>query len=217
MRCAGKLKQLNALLVLAIAVNSIMFFRLRQQHEFDLNVEMLIPKNYGVWRSKNMPISEYVIKGVDADSEVWRLYYDEKGNWVEVWMAFYRDQVKSTAHNPNTCYSGQGWVTEKSRHSISLDDGRTLDMTRIFLTKGDQKSVSYYWYMSAGKNAGTELAKNMYKFYYGLVRNRRDLLFMRFSTDVSENDVDRAEKALKGFIKTFYPLLDERFPPGYVG
>lgn len=206
---------LNSILIVAIIINVGMYFWLSKQKTFDFDLKTLIPKQNGIWQSKDIPISDYLIKGVAADSEVWRHYYDTDGNKVQVWMAFYKDQVKSTAHNPNTCYSGQGWATEKRKDSLVLDDGKTLNMSRIFLMKGDQKSLSYYWYMSAGQNAGTEFAKNIYKFYHGLFKNRRDLLFLRFSIDVYDNDVNHAENTLKSFIRTFYPVLKSNFPASY--
>ena len=74
----------------------------------------LVPKKYGVWAGRELPINKYVLKAVKADSQVWKHYCDGNGNNIEVWIAFYNDQVESTAHNPNTCFNGQGWATVKT-------------------------------------------------------------------------------------------------------
>ena len=213
----SKFKILNGTLLIAVIINCAMYFWLSKQETFDFDLKSLIPKQNGIWESRDIPISDYLLEGVGADSEVWREYYNTSGATIEVWMAFYKEQVRSTAHNPNTCYSGQGWATEKRRETLALPGGETLNVSRMFLVRGDRKSLSYYWYMSAGKNAGTEFTKNVYKFYYGLLKNRRDLLFLRFSTDIIKNDARRAEVILKGFIRDFLPILEKRFPEGYQG
>lgn len=212
---SNKLKILNVLLLTAIIINIAAYYSLGKEEKFNFDLNKMVPKKNGIWQSRDLPIGEYVLKGVNADSQVWRHYYDSNGNTIEIWIAFYKNQVKSTAHNPNTCYDGQGWVTEKRKESLILDDDRRLNMTRMFLRKDNNRSLCYYWYVPAGENAGTEFTKNLYKFYYGLLKNRRDLLFLRFSLDITDLDIEYKDKLIRSFIKSFFPLLIKELPASY--
>ena len=182
-----KFKVLNLILLVAIAMNIGIYYLMRKGQNLIFDLEKIVPKTNEMWSSKELPISDYIREGVKADSAISRSYFDGNGNMVEVWMAFYKDQLRSTAHNPNTCLDGAGWSTEKYKDFIILQDGTTLKMAKIYLTKGNENRVVYYWYMAAGQIADTELKQNVFKFYYGLLKNRRDLLFLRFSVDGSSN------------------------------
>jgi EpsI family protein len=210
-----KFKVLNLILLVAIAMNIGIYYLMRKGTEFNLDLEKVTPKSNELWSSKELPISDYIREGVKADSAISRSYFDGNGNMIEVWMAFYKDQLRSTAHNPNTCLDGAGWSTEKYKDFIILQDGTTLKMAKIYLTKGNENRVVYYWYMAAGQIADTELKQNVFKFYYGLLKSRRDLLFLRFSVDGSAGDIRSQEEVIKGFIKSFYPLLKGQLPNSY--
>ena len=212
----NRVKILNIILVVGIIINIILASCVEHRKTFDLDLKSLILKKDVTWQSEDCVISDYLINAVGTDSEVWRHYYDENGNILEVWAAFYKDQTKSTAHNPNTCYDGQGWSTEKRTGFLILDDGRKLNISRMILEKGNEKRLTYYWYVAAGQYAGSEFTKNLYKFVYGFLKNRSDLLFIRISTDVSDNGIQRKEDLLRSFIKSFLPTLESRLPASYL-
>ena len=79
----------------------------------------------------------------------------------------------------------------------------------------NNKSLSYYFYIASGETAGTEFVKNLYKFYYGFVKQRSDLLFLRFSINVKNGDVNQKEEKLKSFIKSFYPSFRKELPASF--
>ena len=81
--------------------------------------------------------------------------------------------------------------------------------------KGNVKSQSYYCYVVSGKSAGTEFKKYIYKFYYGLLKKRSDLLFLRFSAGLADENLQHREKILRGFIKNFFPLLIKELPVSF--
>lgn len=211
----GKFKVLNFVLLVAIALNIGIYYLMKRGTDINFDLEKVVPKANELWSSKELPISEYIREGIKADSAISRSYFNAKGNMIEVWMAFYKDQLRSTAHNPNTCLDGAGWSTEKYRDSVVLQEGTTLKMTKIYLTKGNENRVVYYWYMPAGQIADTELKKNVFKFYYGLLKSRRDLLFLRFSVDGAAGDIHSQEEVIKSFIKFFYPLFKKELPTSY--
>ena len=205
---------INTVLLLALFINFAEPYLFGREVIFNFNLQDIVPEKIGYWESKELPISDYILKAVDADSQIWKHYYDGNGNKIEVWIAFYKDQLKSTAHNPNTCYNGQGWATKKIRKSLMLYDGEALKLSKMVLTKDNDESLSYYWYMPAGKNAGNEFTKNLYKLYYGIIKKRRDLMFLRFSVDI-ESSLHSKEELLEKFIKTFFSALKQRFPESY--
>jgi len=209
------LRILNLILLFAISVNIMIYFALKKEAEFDFDLGKMVPKRNGVWVSKEIPINDYLREGVKADSALWRSYHDGNGNVIEVWVLFYKDQSRSNAHNPITCFDGAGWSTEKDKDTITLKDGATMRMMKIFVTKDYKKKLSYYWYMPAGQIADSEFKQNIYKFYYGLLKSRRDLLFLSFSIDASNKDIRSQENVIKGFIQSFYPSLKNEFPPSY--
>lgn len=207
-----KLIILNAILLIGSIINIGAHYSLGNEKKLNLELSELIPQKIGVWESKDIPISDYILKGVGADSQIWKHFYDGKGNTVELWMAYYKDQSKSTAHNPNTCYNGQGWATEKKIDKLEFNDGDSIDMTQIYLTKDNNTNLSYYWYIIAGEMAGTEFKKNLYKFYFGFLKNRRDLLFLRFSINIRGQEIRDQDKIIKNFILSFFPIMKNKLP-----
>jgi EpsI family protein len=210
-----KFKILNLVLLIAIALNFGIYYLMRRVIGFNLDLGKVVPETYERWSSKELFISEDVQKALKADSVISRSYSDSNGNRIEVWMTFYKDQLRSTVHNPNTCLDGAGWSTKRYGDFLVLQDGTTLKMTKIYLAKGNENRVVYYWYMQAGQVADTELKQNVFKFYYGLVKSRRDLLFLRFSVDGPAGNISSQEEVIKKFIKFFYPLLRKELPTGY--
>ena len=212
----SKIIIINSLVLIAVILNFVLLDPSRKKNEFKLELSNLVPNKVGSWKSRDIQISNYVIKAVNADSQVWKNYRDGNGNTTEVWVSFYEDQVKATAHNPNTCYNGQGWSTEKGKISLTINENDILGMTRVFLMKGNNKSLSYYFYIASGETAGTEFVKNLYKFYYGFVKQRSDLLFLRFSINLENGDVKQKEEKLRSFIKSFYPSFKKELPASFL-
>jgi EpsI family protein len=206
---------INSLILIAVILNFALLDPSRTKNEFKLELSDLVPNKIGSWQSQDIQIDNYVLKAISADSQVWKNYHDGNGNITEVWVSFYEDQIKATAHNPNTCYDGQGWSTEKGKVSVALSDDIMLEMTRIFLMKGENKYLSYYFYIASGEPAGTEFVKNLYKLYYGFVKQRSDLLFLRFSIDLKNGDVNEKEEKLKNFIKSFYFSFKKEMPANF--
>ena len=103
----------------------------------------------------------------------------------------------------------------RERDSVNVPGRMMLRMTRVQLMKGNEKRKSYYWYMPGGRISDTEFKKNLFKFYYGLLKKGRDLLFLRFSMSSTNGDLCSQEELIKNLIKSFYPLLKSELPTSY--
>lgn len=210
-----KIKKIN--LILLVFLSGILFVKyLLPNQSYSIAIESIMPRNIGSWDSRGIEISEYLKKGVGSDSEAWRDYFNSSGDKINVWISYYNNQITSTAHNPNTCFNGQGWATEKFEVPIVINGSFPRNISNIVLNKDDQKMIVYYWYIAGGHIAKNEFKKNLYKFYYGLTKNRRDLLFLRFSISLSQDKSINPEKVLKTFVEEFYEEFAKSLPSGFL-
>ncbi|MBI4649952.1 EpsI family protein [Candidatus Desantisbacteria bacterium] len=172
-----------------------------------------IPVKINNWEGKDESFSEEIYQRLAASETLLRKYTKEgTGEVIYLWAAYYRDQMKSTAHIPRICFIGQGWNTQfDGKEDIEINESpkNILNMKKLVMKRENSNQVIYYWFQSQDKIFNDELYKNIYRFTGAVFNNRTDLTFIRISM-ITANDKDAEQ--LKQFIRDIYPSIQKEIP-----
>jgi len=173
-----------------------------------------IPTIMRNWQGKQSNLSPYALNELKLTDYVLTDYKNVNNPLrpdVNLYIAYYASQtVGSTIHSPATCLPGGGWQREQSRViSLSLQDQEVLlPVTRMIVSKGDQKLVTYYWYHERGRNLTNQISAKWYLLVDSLFKRRSDGSLIRLTTPIlGNNEEDNADERLRTFLNDFYPVI----------
>jgi exosortase len=106
-----------------------------------------VPLIIGNWNGEDQPIDEEVCKTLTYDRAILRIYRDQFGHEIEVWVIFWEASSSITGyHHPDVCFPNRGFAASlKSRRNVDLSGGRELPVTiRHFKRETLEKFVTYW-------------------------------------------------------------------------
>src|SRR6185436_7630458 len=112
------------------------------------------PKQAGSWTMiKEDLISDSVSGVLEADDYVVRTYRGEKGQRVDLFVAYYKTQkAGESMHSPMNCFPGSGWQILKA-DEIALwpnDPAHPTMINRYIVERNGEKALVLYWYQANG-------------------------------------------------------------------
>lgn len=99
------------------------------------------------WKATDIEIPEEVRGMLTYDHALHRVYRDELGHQIDVWVVYWGASTAIRGyHHPDVCSTNRGWTTtDKGRQPLALDDGRTLPLTiRTFDRDRSRQRVAYW-------------------------------------------------------------------------
>ncbi len=159
---------------------------------------------------------------LQADDTLSRDYLLPDKAIANLFIAAFRSQRNGKApHSPKNCLPGSGWVErEATTENIAVGDGKTIEVNRYVVGKGEARSIVYYWYQSRDRAVANEYKAKGYVVLDAIKLNRTDTALVRVvvGAPVGQNNLQNAElqKQADGYAQNFivkvYPHLREFLP-----
>jgi len=150
-----------------------------------------------------------------ADDLLSRRYVDGANrNVVDMFVAYFKTQrYGQSPHSPKNCLPGSGWdPISTDRPFIPLPDGRSIQVNRYIVQKGDVRSVTLYWYQTHSRVIASEYAAKFWLVADALRYHRSDTSLVRVTVPVGPGGIEDASRIGIAFVRTLFPELQSRLP-----
>ncbi len=134
---------------------------------------------------------------------------------VGLYVGYYRSQRQGdTIHSPMNCLPGAGWVpVQAGRMTIAAGAGRSIEVNRYVIQKGEERQVALYWYEGRGRSVASEYWSKAFLVLDAARRHRSDGALVRVLSPLGRGeDPAAASRRAVSFAERIVPLLP-RFVP----
>ena len=108
---------------------------------------------------------------------------------------------------------GAGWnLTKTKKSSITIQNNQNIIFNDVFLQKGKEKKIMYYWFQGRGRFISSEYMQKFYLIIDSMTKHRTDEAFIRLLSPVINNDENKTRKNLTDFSKLLIPILQKYLP-----
>lgn len=174
-------------------------------HGTKVDLETMIPKQFGEWRVDEsvapLQVSPDVKASLDRiyNQSLSRTYRNNKGERIMLSIAYGGDQSDSMqVHKPEVCYPAQGFAVDKLT-TTTLDTGfHPIPVKRLVAVQNSRVEPITYWIIIGDMAVANATTRKIEQFKYGLTGKIPDGLLFRVSSISAEQD--RAFAAQAGFI-----------------
>jgi EpsI family protein len=199
--------------VTAVLLTAITAFYVTPTAEFVPNPPPLnvFATELGGWRmTGESPIDADTARLLRADDTLSRVYMSSSGA-LSLFVAFFKSQRAGvTPHSPKVCLPGSGWTPESaSRIWVEIPGGMRLRINRFVVSRGDSRSIVYYWYQSAHREFSDEYVSKAYLILDGLRYRRSDEAIVRVVSPVVAGEAAAQDTAVR-FIQAIYAPLKKQ-------
>jgi len=177
----------------------------------------LFPREVAGWRmfreSRVEPEVQEILK---ADDLLSREYANPAGTEAAyLFVAFFKTQREGQApHSPKNCLPGSGFEPLESDPITIQLPGRAEPATinRYLTARGDEKSVTLYWYQSHNRIIAGEFAAKFWLIADSVRYHRSDTALVKIVVPVRGDDADTATKTAVEFSQAMFPALRGQLP-----
>lgn len=171
------------------------------------------PHTIGSWSGVDVPIPAHIVQAVGLDDYLNRIYREDRGNWVSLFITYYRTQrTGQTIHSPKNCLPGAGWQPVYSRPLvIPITGSRPLIVNEYDVVRDTHHVLVLYWYRERGREIASEYAARFWLMADAITKNRTDGALIRVTTPIQDNRTS-AERLAVGFVRTIFPRLSRYIP-----
>lgn len=134
---------------------------------------------------------------------------------LSLFVAFFKSQRAGVVpHSPRVCLPGSGWTPADSSYVDVKVPGREqpMNINRYVVTRGDMKSVVYYWFQSPHHVVASEIHSKVYLVMDSLRYQRSDTSIVRVIVSVGERGEAHADEVALDFIKKISPIVTAHLP-----
>jgi EpsI family protein len=158
------------------------------------------PTQTGPWTMVGQTTIDDATAGVlKADDYVLRAYRDEKGEQVDLFIAYYKTQkAGDSMHSPKNCLPGSGWgIVESNEVAMRIENpAHPVMINRYVIEKNGAKSLVLYWYQANGRVIASEYWGNVFLVLDALRTGRRDGAIVRFVVPIRKGSDGKTELQL---------------------
>lgn len=172
------------------------------------------PTTVGAWQLvQEGVIEQEELDVLKADDTVTRFYASPEGS-ANLFIAYFKTQrTGQSPHSPKNCLPGSGWQPEPGSGTVDIPlNGQDLHINRYLVSRGENRSVVYYWYQSQGRVIADEFAAKFYLVADSIRKHRSDTSLVRVVVPVSADGTADAERIGTDFVKAFYPEIRAYLP-----
>lgn len=169
------------------------------------------------WKNvEDVQIDQETLDVLKADDILSRVYENKiNGRLATLFVAYFDTQRTGKApHSPKNCLPGAGWVQDQAGMVDIAIPGQTepVHVNRYIVSRGDNKSVVFYWYQSHNRTIASEYSAKFYTIADSIRYNRSDTALVRVVVGVDENNTQRAVDTGIEFIQAFFTPLKHQLP-----
>lgn len=155
--------------------------------------------------------TQNLLKADDALTRVFR----RKEDTVSMFIAFFRTQRAGVVpHSPRMCLPGSGWVSESLTYQDIAVPNRNepINVNRYVVSRGENRSIVYYWYQSPKRVVADEFAAKVYLVMDSIRYQRSDTAIVRVIVPVDQRGEAHADGVALEFIKKAYGPVKAYLP-----
>ena len=151
-----------------------------------------------------------------ADDLLSREYVNTKGpEGAYLFIAFFKTQRDGQApHSPKNCLPGAGFEPLEAFPITIQLPGRDAPVTinRYLTARGEEKSVTLYWYQSHSRIIAGEFAAKFWLIADSVRYHRSDTALVKIVVPVVDNNAAAATKTAVDFAQAMFPSLTHQLP-----
>jgi len=171
-----------------------------------------LPLVYDGWRGSVGSVDLATTRQLDAADHLLADFQNESGELVNLWIAYYDEQIRDTAiHSPKECLPGGGWeYADLTTIPVPLPDAAVdFKINRAVITKDGKEMLMYYWLDMRGRKLTNELVMKVVNLYDSIVYRRSDGALIRLITAVGAGEsMADAESRMQNLLARLYPHLE---------
>lgn len=151
-----------------------------------------------------------------ADDLLSREYMNNAGTeGAYLFIAFFKTQRDGQApHSPKNCLPGAGFEPLEAFPITIQLPGRDAPVTinRYLTARGEEKSVTLYWYQSHSRIIAGEFAAKFWLIADSVRYHRSDTALVKIVVPVVDNNAAAATKTAVDFAQAMFPSLTHQLP-----
>jgi EpsI family protein len=176
-----------------------------------------LPAMIGGWQLyTDVKIDQETLDVLKADDTLNRIYINpEKTASAFLFVAFFKTQRTGQApHSPKNCLPANGYEPVESGHIQVAVAGRSepVEINRYLTVRGDEKSVTLYWYQSHDRVIAGEFTARLWLIADSIRFHRSDTSLVKVVVPVRNNDADTATRTAIEFVKAVFAPLASQLP-----
>jgi len=171
----------------------------------------------GAWQLyKDVKIDQETLDVLKADDTLNRIYINpERTSSAFLFVAFFKTQRTGQApHSPKNCLPANGYEPVESGHIQVGVPGRAepVEINRYLTVRGDEKSVTLYWYQSHDRVIAGEFTARLWLIADSIRYHRSDTSLVKVVVPVRDNDAAAATNTAIEFVKAVFAPLSSQLP-----
>ncbi len=186
-------------LVITLGLSWLLYFRQENQADtVDINK---FPKTIGTWVAKELPITKEEFAILETRNAFARKYTNSVDGSSVTMFIVYSQTNRKVAHPPEVCYTGSGIAVQAApRNQFSVKYKNLPIIANVLrLNKENLDQMVFYWF-KVGKDFTASYWKQQGLIaLHTLLGQKTSSALVRLSTDIIENDKEKASKTLRTF------------------
>jgi EpsI family protein len=166
---------------------------LRSAHARSYDARVLPERLAGHRLRGEQPLASDVVTMLSPESYSMRVYTDDDGSVVWVYVALYSGTETSGAHDPTVCYPAQGWdAAAPEERELPLASDEKLTVKLLSASQAGREELVLYWFQPAGRWPAPASPEHLLRIL-DRFEGRSQYAFVRLSTDLgTQGDGSRA-------------------------
>lgn len=205
--------RLRLTLVLAFALLPLLASRisdLRAGGGRDFEIDDVPARVGGFAFRGEQPLSGEVLSMLVPEWYTMRIYSDDAGHAIWMYVALYAGSETIGAHDPEVCYPAQGWrASDAVEQKIALASTEAPVVKVLSAALGGREDLVLYWFQPARRWSTSALPERLLRILDRL-QGRPEYAFVRLSTELdSATDLGRlaAQERLNRFAAELAPWI----------
>lgn len=178
----------------------------------------LFPRRIGDWVSGPPQRLDADVEAVLAADDYHAAIFRKPGEaaHMDLFIAWYKDQLKGGTHSPEVCLPGAGWEIarlEQVQSPVADPAGRPFTLNRAIIQKGAARMLVYYWFDQQGSRTASGFVAKWNLTVGKLVDGRNDGALVRLITPIGADEPEAvAEARLNEMLRDALPSLPRFLP-----
>jgi EpsI family protein len=175
------------------------------------------PTDIAGWQMyKEVKIEQETLDVLKADDTLNRIYLaPARDANVYLFIAYFKTQRYGQApHSPKNCLPANGYEPIESGPIAVEVPGRAepIRVNRYLTARGDEKSVTIYWYQSHDRIIAGEFAAKFWLIADSIRYHRSDTSLVKIVVPVRNGDANAATRTAVDFVKAVFSPLARQLP-----
>ena len=173
------------------------------------------PLALGEWKANQTRLPVSVETAADASDYYYGNFLSPDNKRVNLYIAYYQDQKLGAApHSPTLCIPGDGWVIRSDTLiPLTARNGKTIYVSRLLMTKGDQSSIAYYWLKQGDRTFSQQYRARLDLIRFAITENRADAALVRLVAFIDGGEsIEAADARLHDLATELLDVLSDFVP-----